>query len=94
VGLIRTLITVVVLATLGYCGATVELGNHTFFGHVARIWRSPETQEMVEGVKEKSGPTLDKVKRGVQKGLEEASRDHDAGPPEDEDGDGGVIPPS
>lgn len=82
-GLIRTLVTVVVLATLGYCGATVELGSHTFFGHVARIWRSPETQEMVNGVKEKSGPTFEKVKRGVQKGLEEATRDLDAGIPED-----------
>jgi hypothetical protein len=83
VGLIRTLVTLAVLGTLAFCGATVELGDRTFFGHIARIWKSKETQDMVEGVKEKSGPAIEKVKRGVKAGLDEAHRGDDAGP-EDE----------
>jgi hypothetical protein len=35
---------------------------------------------MVNGVKEKSGPVVDKVKRGVKAGVKEATRDRDAGP--------------
>jgi hypothetical protein len=73
--LIRSLVTLVLLGGLAYCGATVELGDRTFFGHVQRIWSSEETQSLVEGVRDKSGPALDKVKRGVKAGLEEVSKD-------------------
>ncbi len=69
--LIRTLITLAILGSLVFCGATVKLGSHTFFGHVKRIWSSDETQEMVDGVKEKGEPVVDKVKRGVEAGYKE-----------------------
>lgn len=78
-GFIRSLIGLVILLTLVVCGATVKLGDRTFFGHVRRIWKSDETQEMVKGVKEKSGPVVDKVKRGVKAGVKEATA-KDAGP--------------
>ncbi|MGE0547669.1 MAG: hypothetical protein AB7O24_00950 [Kofleriaceae bacterium] len=55
---------------LGYCGATVKLGDHTFFGHVQRIWATDEAQDLKKGVEETAGPTLDKVKRGVRAGME------------------------
>jgi hypothetical protein len=74
-GLLRTLITIAFLSSLVYCGATVKLGNRTFFGHVSRIWSSDETQEMVNGVKESSDPVVDKIKRGVKAGYQEVSRD-------------------
>ncbi len=71
--LLRSLVGLVVLAALVVCGATVNLGDRTFFEHVGRIWQSDEAQEMVEGVKEKSGPVVDRVKRGVTAGVEAAS---------------------
>lgn len=78
-GLIRTLITLVILAVLVYCGATVKLGERTFFGHVSRIWSSEETRDLVDGVKETSEPVVDKVKRGVKAGYDEATREDKAG---------------
>ena len=77
-GLIRSLITLVILGSLVYCGATVELGEHTFFGHMSRIWASDETRELVDGVKDKGEPVLDTIERGVKAGYEEMAR-RDAG---------------
>lgn len=79
VKLIRTLVTLTILALLVYAATTVKLGERTFFGHVARIWSSDEAQELVDGVKETSGPVMEKVKRGVKAGLDEANRDDEAG---------------
>jgi hypothetical protein len=76
--LIRGLLFLVVLIVLIVMGATIKLGDRTFFQHVSRIWQSDETQDMVEGVKDKSGPVVDRVKRGVKAGVKEATRD-DAG---------------
>lgn len=78
-GLIRTLVALVALSAMAYCGATVDLGDHTFFEHVGRIWRTDETQQLVRGVQEESGPVVDRVKRGIEAGLDEA-READAGP--------------
>lgn len=80
-GLLRNLLTLVLLAGLVYCGATVKLGERTFFGHVSRIWASEETQELVDGVKETSKPMVDKLKRGVEAGYDEMVRE-DARPAE------------
>ena len=79
--MIRTIITVVILGTLVYCGATVKLGNRTFFGHVSRIWKSEEAQDLVHGVKETSAPMVEKLQRGVKAGIDEARKNEpDAGP--------------
>jgi hypothetical protein len=77
-GLIRTIVSLTLLGGLIYLGATVELGNHTFFGHVQRIWKADETRDLVDGVEKKSGPVLEKVKRGVEAGYREATTDDDA----------------
>jgi hypothetical protein len=74
----RTIASVIVIAALLYFCATVKLGERTFFGHIKNIWSSDETQDMVEGIKESSGPMVDRVQRGVKAGLEEARRS-DAG---------------
>ena len=68
------------IVVLVWFGATVRIGNHTLFGHVSRIWRTEETQELVKGAKDSAGPAVDKVKRGVKAGLDEATRAADAGP--------------
>lgn len=79
-GLIRTLVSLTLLGGLIFLGATVELGSHTFFGHVQRIWKADETQDLVDGVEKKSGPILDKLERGVEAGYREATDDDDATP--------------
>lgn len=73
--MIRFIIFLLIAGALAYCGATVKLGKRTFFGHVQAIWKTEEVQEMKDGIKEKAGPAVDKVKRGVEKGIEEAKKD-------------------
>ncbi len=77
--LLRTLISLAILAAFVVCGATVKLGDRTLFEHVGRIWQSEEAQEMVDGVKKKSGPVVERVKRGVKAGVEAAQEPVDAG---------------
>jgi len=75
-----------VLLVLIVIGATVPLGERTFFGHVGQIWAADETQVLVDEVKKKSGPVYDRVKRGVKAGVDEATSDGaDAGPDEKSD---------
>ena len=80
----RTILSVLVIAALLYFCATVKLGERTFFGHIKNVWSADETQDMVEGIKESSGPMVDRVQRGVKAGLEEARREADAGVPDGE----------
>lgn len=78
-GFIRSLFTIAILAVVGYCGATVPLGERTFFQHVAQIWKTDETQGLVEGVKDQGEPLMERIRRGVQAGVEEARRDDHGG---------------
>ena len=73
--MIRLLVFLLLAGALAYCGATVKLGKRTFFGHVQAIWKTDEARDMKDGIKEKTAPAVDKVKRGVKKGIEEADRD-------------------
>lgn len=73
--MIRLIIFLAIAGVLAYCGATVKLGKRTFFGHVQAIWKTDEVRDLKEGVEENVGPTVDKVKRGVKKGYEEATKD-------------------
>ncbi len=72
--LIRFLIWVAVIAGFIWFGSTVPLGKHTLFGHVKRIWHSEETQDLVKGTEDAAKPVVDKVKRGVKAGVDEAKR--------------------
>lgn len=56
------------LAAFIYFAMTVSLGNRTLFGHMQNIWASDETQELVDGVK-------DRVKRGLRDEAEQVARD-------------------
>jgi hypothetical protein len=74
---------------LVWCGTTVKLGDHSFFGHVKRIWQSEETKDLRDGIqkkatsentdhlvddmKETAGPVVERVKRGVKAGVKEAA---------------------
>lgn len=76
--MIRFVFTLIIVGVLVFFGATVKLGKRTFFGHVAAIWRTDEAKDMREGVSEKAGPALEKVKRGVEAGYKEATKDQPA----------------
>jgi hypothetical protein len=73
--MLRLLVFLAIAAGVAYCGATVPLGNRTFFGHVKAIWATPEARELKDGVKESAGPAADRVKRGIEKGIEAATED-------------------
>ena len=62
--MIKALLYLVIIGALAWCGATVKLGKHTFFGHVRAIWHTEEMQDLKEGVKETDGPTVDKLEKG------------------------------
>lgn len=68
----RSLITLCIVGALIFVGATVKLGKYTLFGHISRIWKAEETQELVDGVKETSKPVVDRVKKGVKAGWEDS----------------------
>jgi hypothetical protein len=79
-GLLRLVVYAVILVVFVYLGTTVKLGSRTLFGHISRVWKADETQELVHGVKEKSGPALERVRRGVKAGIKEAQRGPDGKP--------------
>ena len=66
---IRFIVTLAALIALVWAGATVKVGKHTFFGHVRAIWHTEQVQDLKEGVKEKAGPAVDRVKRGIEAGY-------------------------
>jgi hypothetical protein len=74
-GLLRSLVTLAVLVAFVLLGITVPLGSRTLFGHLKNIVSSDETQELVDGVRSASGPAVERVRRGVNAGIEEAKRD-------------------
>ena len=73
--MIRLLVTLAFLGALAFCGATVKLGNRTFFGHVRAIWATDEAQDLKKGVKESAGPAVGRVKRGVEAGYKAMKSD-------------------
>jgi hypothetical protein len=98
---IRFLFLVAIAVLLVWCGSTVKLGEYTCLGHARRIWNSEETKDLKEGVKEKAtsestkqmledvkektGPVMDRVKRGVEAGISAAA---DTQPAEADEGEG------
>src|SRR5512144_998757 len=50
-------------------GSTVELGNRTLFGHIQNIWKTHESQELVDGTKGKVGDLVDRASDKVSKGV-------------------------
>jgi hypothetical protein len=73
--MIRLLVFLALAGGLAFCGATVKLGNRTFFGHIRNIWATDEVQDLKNGVKETAGPAADRVKKGVKAGYEAMTED-------------------
>ncbi len=71
--MLRFLLLLAICAVLAYCGSTVKLGERTFFDHVRAVWSTDEAKDMRKGLEEKTGPALDRMKRGVKAGIEAAA---------------------
>jgi hypothetical protein len=71
---VRKLIFLICVGVFIWFGFTVPLGKYTLFGHIRRIWHTQETQDLVKGAEDTAKPVVDKVKRGVQAGVDEAKR--------------------
>lgn len=67
--MIRLLVFLALAGALAFCGATVKLGNRTFFGHVRAIWHTDEVQDLKHGVEEKAAPAVKRVKKGVEAAM-------------------------
>ena len=59
----------------------VQLGKHTLVGHVRAIWHTEQVQDLKEGVKEKAGPAVDKLGRGMKAGYHAATDEGSASAP-------------
>jgi len=71
--MIRFLLYLAIAIGLVYFATTVPLGKRTLVGHVRAIWHTEEVQEFKQGVKEKAGPAVDRLERGVKAGYKAAS---------------------
>ena len=67
--MIKAILYLAIIIGLAYCGATVKLGNKTFFEHVRAIWHTEEVQDLKKGVEDKAGPTVDKLEKGAKAGY-------------------------
>jgi hypothetical protein len=68
---IRLLVFLALAGALAFCGATVKLGNRTFFEHVRAIWHTDEVQDLKHGVEEKAAPAVKRVKKGVEAAMQD-----------------------
>ena len=71
--MIRFLLYLVIAIGLVYFATTVPLGKRTLVGHVRAIWHTEEVQELKQGVKDKAGPAVDRLERGVKAGYKAAT---------------------
>ena len=72
--MIRFFITLALLGAFVWFGVTVNLGKHTLFGHVGRIWSSEEATDLKEGVEERARPAVEKGKRVGKAAFDEANK--------------------
>ena len=77
--MLRLLLWIALAVGFVVCGSTVKLGSRTFFGHIRAIWATDEAKDMRDGIKDKAGPMVDKVKRGAKAGWDEATKDGGSG---------------
>ncbi len=56
-------------AAMIWFGTTVKLGDRTLFEHIQAIWKTPASQELVRGTKDKMGDLVDRATGHVVKGV-------------------------
>jgi hypothetical protein len=71
--MLRFLVYLVIAIGLFYVATQVPIGRRTLVGHVRAIWHTEEVQELKDGVKQKAGPAVDRIERGVKAGYHAAT---------------------
>ena len=71
---LRSLFSLVVFGAVALFAVKVPIGDFTLVGHFSRIWKAEATKDLVDSLKEESGPAIDRMRRGVEAGLDEANR--------------------
>jgi hypothetical protein len=71
--MIRFLVYLVIVIGVVYFATTVPVGKRTLVGHVRAIWHTEQVQDLKQGVKEKAGPAVDRLERGVNAGYKAAT---------------------
>jgi hypothetical protein len=66
---LRLVVYLALLAGFIWFGTNVELGKRTLFGHIQNIWKTHESQELVDGAKGKVGDLVDRAADKVTKGV-------------------------
>jgi hypothetical protein len=67
--LLRLVVYLALIAAFVWFGTNVELGNRTLFGHISNIWKTHESQELMDGTKGKVGDLVDRASDRVVKGM-------------------------
>jgi hypothetical protein len=80
--MLRFLVYLAIAIGLVYFATTVQLGKRTLVGHVRAIWHTEQVQDLKEGVKDKAGPAVNRLERGVRAGYHEATNDDKPHPAE------------
>jgi hypothetical protein len=76
--MLRFIVYVAIAVGIVYFATTVQLGRRTLVGHVRAIWHTEEVRELKDGVKEKAGPAVDRLGRGMKAGYDEATKNKNA----------------
>jgi hypothetical protein len=72
----RFLVYLVIVIGLVYFATSVQVGKRTLVGHVRAIWHTEQVQDLKQGVKDKAGPAVERLERGVKAGYNEATSEH------------------
>jgi hypothetical protein len=79
--MLRFLVYLAIAIGIVWFSTQVPLGKRTLVGHVRAIWHTEQVQDLKEGVKEKAGPAVDKLGRGMKAGYHAATNDGSAAAP-------------
>jgi hypothetical protein len=76
-GLVRFLVSLVMLAAFVWFAVTVPLGKRTLWGHVHAIFATQEAKDLADGTKQEA----EKVARKVKEALRQQDMAQPAAPP-------------
>jgi len=75
--MIRFVLYLAIAIVIVWVAITVPLGKRTLVGHIRAIWNTEQVQDLKDGVKEKAGPAVERVERGIKAGYREATGSSD-----------------
>jgi len=73
--MLRFIVYLAIAIAIVWFSTTVPIGKRTLVGHVRAIWHTEQVQDLKEGVKEKAGPAVDRLGKGMKAGYHAATKD-------------------